>query len=268
MCLYYFSKAPFELSCLSLGMLDLQAIKESLASCGSGHWKGQCHAQSQNSHCPGGAKCLAPASCELQWCLPWSCSACAATSWCSWLRLINFNYFIGIFCWPCLYHLKGRKGRLLQGLRGEVLLGQNLDQMEGVLRLNLYLSHALYCFLNQTMQKATFITTCSMFWDTCLGTTLYWTWWGFLAHNLTCFTLDVIHVTCYSEQQNHSHVWKFWIVHLIEGKIKFLKLYKYSTTCPIILPIWQIKNFANQLVASQDTIILWPRSHLNGFVAN
>ena len=34
------------------------------------------------------------------------------------------------FCQPCLYQFKGRKGRLLLGLRGDVLLGQNLDQME------------------------------------------------------------------------------------------------------------------------------------------
>jgi len=34
----------------------------------------------------------------------------------------------------------------------------------------------------------------------------------------------------YSDQQNCSHVWKFWIVHLIEDKFNFLKSYKYSST--------------------------------------
>ena len=41
----------------------------------------------------------------------------------------------------------------------------------------------------------------------------------------------------YSEQQNCSHVWKLWIVDLIEGSIKCEKLYKYSPICPIIQPI-------------------------------
>ena len=79
----------------------------------------------------------------------------------------------------------------------------------------------------------------------------------------TCFSS-----LTYSEQQNCSHVWKFWIVHLIEGKIKCEKLCKYFLIFPIIPPIWQTKNLENRLVASQDTSILWPRSHLNGFVAD
>ena len=41
----------------------------------------------------------------------------------------------------------------------------------------------------------------------------------------------------YSEQQNRSHVWEIWIVHIIEGQIKCVKLYKYLPTFPIIPPI-------------------------------
>ena len=82
------------------------------------------------------------------------------------------------------------------------------------------------------------------------------------------YCLALVPFRMYSEQQNCSHVWKFWIVHLIEGKIKCEKLYKYLPIFPIIPPIWQTKNLGNQLVASWDTIILWPRSHLNSFVAD
>ena len=50
---------------------------------------------------------------------------------------------------------------------------------------------------------------------------------------------------------------------------KMLKIIKkYLPRCPIILPIWRTKNLGNRLVASQDTNILWPRSHSNGFVAD
>ena len=81
------------------------------------------------------------------------------------------------------------------------------------------------------------------------------------------FTNMPYHPT-YSEQQNCSHVWKFWIVHLTEGKIKCEKSYKYLQIFPIIPPIGHTKNLGNRLVASQDTIILRPRSHSNGFVAD
>jgi len=37
------------------------------------------------------------------------------------------------------------------------------------------------------------------------------------------------HFHHYSEQQNCSHVWKFWIVDIIEDKVKFVKPYKYSS---------------------------------------
>ena len=42
----------------------------------------------------------------------------------------------------------------------------------------------------------------------------------------------------YSEQQNRSHVWKFWIVHLIEDRINFQKSEKYSDIWPNIPPMW------------------------------
>ena len=53
---------------------------------------------------------------------------------------------------------------------------------------------------------------------------------------LVCRILTLALVQCsldeedpeYSEQQNCSHVWKFWIVHLIEDTIKCVKSYKYS----------------------------------------
>ncbi len=44
-------------------------------------------------------------------------------------------------------------------------------------------------------------------------------------------------VVIYSKQQNHSHVWKFGIVHLIEAKMKFIKSYKYSDMCSNISAI-------------------------------
>ena len=75
-------------------------------------------------------------------------------------------------------------------------------------------------------------------------------------------------VTLYSEQQKRSHVWKIWSVHLIEGQRKFVNLYKYLATLPIIPPIGQPKKIINQLGTPRDTINSQHRSHSNGFVAD
>ena len=72
----------------------------------------------------------------------------------------------------------------------------------------------------------------------------------------------------YSKQQNHLHVWKFWIVYLIGNLISFLKSLEYYGICSMISAIFLKKNIANQCETSRNITILYSRSHSKSFVAD